>query len=97
VFNSEDFFRTGVPADWFSIRKLVEDDFRAISDSNGVALVRTLPAGSQSYSVTHTNYAMPIDRSGGDARRSRSITLSSGETGRVTVKMQKVGTEALTH
>jgi hypothetical protein len=67
MFNSEDFFRDGAPADWQAIHKLAEDDFRAISDQNGVALVRTLPAGSQSYSVTHTNYAMPISRAGGGA------------------------------
>jgi hypothetical protein len=97
IFNSEDFFRDGQPTDWFSFRKLAEKDFRAVSGSNGVALVRTLPAGSQSYSVTHTNYAMPITRAGGGAGRSASVDLSSGETGRVTVKMQKVGTETLTH
>ena len=97
LFNSEDFFRDGRPADWFSVQKLVEDDFRAISDSNGVALVRTLPAGGQSYRVSHTNYAMPISRTGGSAHRSASVNLSPGETGRVTVKMQKAGTEELTH
>jgi len=59
--------------------------------------VRTLPAGSQDYSVWHTNYAMPISRSGGGGGRSASVDLSSGETGRVVVKMQKLGVEELTH
>lgn len=97
TFNSEDFFRKGRPADWITIRKLAADDFGAITDSNGVALVRTLPAGSQGYSVTHTNYAMPISGSGGGAHRSASVDLSSGETCRVTVRMQKAGSDALTH
>jgi hypothetical protein len=97
LFNSEDFFRDGVPADWNAIRKVTEGDFRALSDENGVALVRNLPASHQSYFVSHTNYAMPISRAGGGARRSASVDLSSGETGRVTVKMQKMGTEELTH
>jgi hypothetical protein len=97
TYNSEDYFRTGVPTDWLTSRRLTEDDFRAVSDSNGVALVRTLPAGNQNYSVTHSNYAMPILRTGFDAGRSASVNLSSGETGRVTVKMQKTGTETLTH
>lgn len=97
TFNSEDFFRHGSPADWLAIRRLTEDDFRAISDSNGVALVRRLPAGMQDYSVSHSNYAMPIAGSGAGARRSANVNLSPGETGRVTVKMQKAGTEVLTH
>jgi hypothetical protein len=96
TFNSED-FRDGPPTDWRAIRKLAEDDFRAVSDQNGVALVRTLPAGNQSYSVTHTNDTMPISGSGARRQRSAIVNLSPGETGRVVVKMQKVGTEALTH
>jgi hypothetical protein len=97
TFSSEDFLRNGPPADWTTIRRLAEDDFRAVSDSNGVALVRTLPSGNQGYSVTHSNYAMPIAGSGANASRSASVSLSPGETGRVTVKMQKAGTETLTH
>jgi len=97
LFNSEDFFRDGAPADWSAIRKLTEDDFRTVSDSNGIAHVRNLPAGNQSYSVSHTNYAMPISRAGGGATRSASVDLSSGETNRVVVRMQKRGKEELTH
>jgi hypothetical protein len=97
TFNSEDFFRHESPADWLAIRKLTEDDFRAVSDSNGVARVRTLPAGMQDYSVSHSNYAMPIAGSGANARRSANVNLSPGETGSVTVKMQKAGTKVLTH
>ena len=82
---------------WLERRHWMENDFRAISDARGVALVRTLPAGRQSYSVTHTNYEMPVVRSGGSVGRSASVTLTSGETGRVTVRMQKRGTEELTH
>jgi hypothetical protein len=97
TFNSEDVFRNGRSVDWLETHRLAQDDFRAISASNGVALVRTLPAGNQSYRVSHTNYAMPISRAGGGPRRSADVNLSPGETGRVTVKMQKAGTEALTH
>jgi hypothetical protein len=97
LFNSEDFFRDGIPTDLGAIRKLTEGDFRTVSDSNGMALVRNLPAGSQSYRVSHTNYAMPISRVGGGAQRSASVDLSPGGTGRVTVILQKMGTEALTH
>jgi hypothetical protein len=97
LFNSEDFFRAGPPADGHTMRKLAKDDFRAMSDSHGVARVGTLPAGSQGYSVSHSNYAMPIMRWGGGGGRSASMNLSSGETGRVVVKMQKLGAEVLTH
>jgi hypothetical protein len=97
MFNSEDFFRNGPRPDWHAIRKLAQNDFQAVSGTNGVALVRTLPDGNQTYSVTHTNYAMPISGSGADRHRSASVNLLPGETGRVTVKMQKIGTEALTH
>jgi hypothetical protein len=97
TFSSEDFLRSGRSIDWMAIRRLTEGDFRAVSDSNGVALVRTLPAGNQNYSVTHSNYAMPIVGSGANAGRSASVNLSPGATGHVTVKMQKAGTETLTH
>jgi hypothetical protein len=80
-----------------SIRRLTEDVFRAVSDSNGVAMVRTLPAGMEGYSVNHSNFAMPIAGSGANAGRSASVNLFPGETSRVTVKMQKAGAQALTH
>ena len=40
---------------------------------------------------------MPISRSGSGGERWGSVDLSPGETGRVVVKMQKVGVEELTH
>jgi hypothetical protein len=98
LFNSEDFFRNGTPANWDAVGKMTEDSFRAISDAQGVALVRNLPAGTgQDYSVRHTNFAMPILRSGGNGGRSASVDLWPGETGRVVVRMKKLGTEVLTH
>jgi hypothetical protein len=97
IFNTEDFFRHGPGMNWLQRRHWMENDFRAISDARGLALVRTLPAGRQGYTVTHTNYEMPVVRSGGSAGRSASVTLAPGETGRVTVRMQKRGTEELTH
>src|SRR5262249_45612437 len=97
IFNTEDFFRHGSARHWLELQQLTENDFRAISDARGVALVRTLPAGRQGFSVTHTNFEMPVVRSGGSAGRSFNVTLAPGETGRVTVQMQKRGTEKLTH
>jgi hypothetical protein len=96
TYNSEDEFRITAPPAWKDIVNLTRECFQ-VSDANGVALVRTLPAGSQDYSVTHTNYAMPISGTGAFRYRSASVYLSPGETGRVTVRMQKLGTEELTH
>jgi hypothetical protein len=97
LYNSEDTFRGGEKPDWSALRKKVGDDYQAVSDQNGVALIRTLPASHLGFSVTHTNYEMPIVRGNGAAHRNESIQLTPGETGRAVIKMQKRGTEALTH
>jgi len=96
LFNSEDMLCNAHQPDREMVRERTNNDFRARSDDRGVALVE-LPAGSQSYSVSHTNYEMPIQRAFGSPQRSGSVQLSAGETTRVVVKMQKKGTEALTH
>lgn len=79
------------------IHGLTKDDFHATSRADGVALVHKLPAGNQDYSVSHTNYDMPINRTAGSASRSASVTLTAGTTNRVMVRMRKKGSEALTH
>jgi hypothetical protein len=95
VFNSEDFLRGHL--NWSVARKKAMDQFRATTSAAGIALVPNLPPGSQSYAVHHTNYDMPILRVGRSAARSASVNLTGGETGRVTVTMQKKGIDAVTH
>ena len=95
VLNKEDFFRGN--ATQSSIRIKAMEQFRATTDAQGIALVRNLPPGNQSYAVLHTNYDMPILRVGTSAERSASVSLTAGETGRVTVTMQKKGIDALAH
>jgi hypothetical protein len=98
LFDSEGFFRNGRPPDWEATREKTRKDFRSESNERGVALVRNLPAGNQSYHVSHTNYDMPINRTGGlPGSRSASVNLSPGATGKVIVTMQKRGMETLTH
>jgi len=96
VFNTEDFFR-GTPMTRAARLKDTKGDFRAVTDERGVALVRNLPPGQQSYAVAHTNFDMPIVRAGGSAHRSASVVLTGGETNQVTVTMRPKGAEALTH
>jgi len=95
LYNSENFLRGNM--NWNAAQKKAMAQYRATTDAQGIALVRNLPPGNQSYAVHHTNYDMPILRAGKSAERSASVNLTSSETGRVTVTMQKKGVDAVTH
>lgn len=97
LYNSEDYFRKSETPDSKGIREMTKDDFHATSGTNGVALVRNLPSGNQDYSLSHTSYDMPLNRTAGSASRSASVTLSAGTINRVVVRMRKKGSETLTH
>ena len=72
------------------------NDFEAITNKAGVAIVRNLPGLGQSFSVSHDEYEMPLVKSVGQVRRrDERVNLVSGETAKVTVKMQKKGTDVL--
>ena len=63
-------------------RSQTEKGDRAVSratDTQGIALVRNLPPGDQSYAVLHTNYDMSILRVGKSAQRSASVSLAEAK------------------
>ena len=94
AFKSEDVFALGGKVDFDKVVK--EKDFFATTDANGVAIVKNLPPTEQSFSVTHPDYEMPIQKLAYGERRQQAVNLSGGKTTSVTVKMQKKGTQLLT-
>jgi hypothetical protein len=97
LVNSEDSFRSGSRPDW---QKSWPGLFKGQSDKNGVAVVTNLPAYSanQSFAVEHENFEMPVTRDrSGDGHRYGIIYTGPGETNRVTVRMQKKGTQFIEH
>jgi hypothetical protein len=97
LYNSADFLRPN-PPDLRKMWELRTRDFEAVTGSNGVAVVRNLPANSDSFIVNHVDFELPVRKtSWGDATRARSVRLTPGETNRQTVTLQKRGTEFLQH
>lgn len=97
LHNTEDFYRTGLRPDWTRMWDSKERLFHAISDKQGIAVVRNLPAFRQSFNVSHPQYEMPINRTSGNNDRQAKVDLQPGETSKTTVTMQKLGTELLEH
>jgi hypothetical protein len=71
------------------------DDFAAITNDEGIAIVRNLPGYSANFEVTHLDYELPIKTDYGYGRREVRAELSVGQTTAVTVTMQKKGKEFL--
>lgn len=95
LLSSEDFIRNEN-----GLRELIaqsrRNDFKANTNKDGIAVVRNLPGFEQSFLVSHDDYEMPPVKGVGQVRRrAERILLVSGETAKVTVKMQKKGTDVL--
>jgi hypothetical protein len=72
--------------------------FTAISDVTGEALVMNLPKEVKEFSVTHSKFALRAIADGsGQKRRQASMTLSSGQTNRVTVQLEPVTRAPIGH
>ena len=83
---------------WQTFRATNEYPFAAISDQNGIALVRNLPGdGTKDFSITHTNFEMPVVQGPFGKGRSANADLVSGKTNAAVVRMKKRGTEEITH
>jgi hypothetical protein len=97
AWDSEQLYRTGTRPEWKSMFENRERLFMADTDAKGVALVRNIPAYTQSFAVAHTNFEMPVYYAYGAAHRETNVDLAAGETTRVTVKMQRKGMQYLEH
>ena len=93
TFNSEDVYRSEEDFDWRKLSKNWPPVFQAYSDKRGIATVSNLPAFNQYFTVTHTNFELPIEPRNNS--RYASAQLLPGQTNRVTVTMQKKGTRFL--
>jgi hypothetical protein len=96
-WDSEELYRTGKAPEWRDTFKKHQRLFTADTDAKGIALVRNIPAYTQSFLVTHTNFEMPVYYAYGSAHRETNVDLVSGETTRVKVRMQKKGMQYLEH
>lgn len=70
--------------------KSFTSDYRAVTDDQGVAVIRNLPGPKDRLYVVHERYEMIIDKKSEHSDgQSIPIDLASGRTTAVTVKMQK--------
>lgn len=100
LINSEEVFRSNSTPNWRNVWRDEPRWFRAITDENGFARVTNLPpySGRESFDVGHSNYELPVARTGtGIRHRYQETDLVSGETNRLTIRMQKKGTEFVEH
>lgn len=97
LYNSADFLRPNPP----DLKKLLEQRsrvvFEAVTDSNGVALLRNLPVETDAFMVSHADFELPVRMDSGEPTRARSVRLTPGETNHETVTLQKRGTEFIHH
>jgi len=98
-YNTADFMRNSDKGDglmkWWMNRP---PSFAATSDISGLALVMNLPKEVKEFSVTHSNFALPAIADGlGQKRRQASVTLSAGQTNRVTVQLEPMGRSQIGH
>jgi beta-lactamase regulating signal transducer with metallopeptidase domain len=63
--------------------------FEAVTDADGVAVVKNLPPREESFGIGHDNFEAPIDGN----RRDVYVDLSAGGPHEVTVTMQPKGTQ----
>ncbi len=99
LYDTADLLKSPKRPDWSSVGDR-KNRFSAVSDSHGIALVRDLPehAGNDSFMVTHPAFEMPVHRDpGGEAYRYGRASVSAGQTNRVTVRLQKRGTQFVEH
>ncbi len=84
--------------DWREMKRNPLATYAAMSDSNGVAIVRNLPAFHQPFYVGHTNYEMRITQdASGDSQRIQSVNLTPGQTTKAWVTLQRKGTQFIEH
>ena len=64
-------------------------DFGGTSDATGVAVLPNLPSDVTSFSLVHTQYALPVvTEPGGEKHRTGKVTLTPGRTNRVSVYVE---------
>lgn len=84
----------------FGVRSPDVNRYSANTDTDGVAVIHTLPGGdddiprSESILLSHDDYDHPIDGIGG-LRRETSVALRRGEMTEVTIRMEKKGTTSI--
>jgi hypothetical protein len=98
-YNTADFIRDAGKRDgmtrWWMNRPPA---FTATSDDTGVALLMNLPKEVKEFSVTHSNFALPARDNGyGRKERQASVSLSSGQTNRVSVQLERAGKTPIGH
>jgi protocatechuate 3,4-dioxygenase beta subunit len=93
----EDFLLTGGKFDREKAKLSFEqNDFQAITDEHGVAVIYNLPGSKQNFNVISKEYELPARTLYGSVRRRvADANLVAGETTMLTVVMQKKGTEFL--
>jgi len=91
--SSEYVLRSTEDFNWRTFRKDNPQRYEAWTDEHGVATVSNLPAFKQWFSVSHTNYELPIEPV--NDSRAASAVLNPGETTRATVTLRKKGAEFL--
>ena len=96
LYNSADLLRPN-PPDRKTFWENHNTDFDSVADSNGIAVVKNLPIGTDEFVVQHAEYELPVRKDSGEATRARSMRLIPGETNRQTVTLQKRGTDFLHH
>jgi hypothetical protein len=75
---------------WRHISRSIRD-FRATTDSNGLAQINEIPSGAEGFSVSHNDYVLPINKD----RRTDQITIIAARTNYATAKLQHKGKDLL--
>jgi len=88
-YRQEELLRTGDSPDWYKIFvRCGIEDFAARTGTNGVAVVRNLPAFRQPFSVTCRGYRMPQNPLMA-SQTSSAVDLETGKTAKVIVRMRR--------
>jgi hypothetical protein len=73
-------------------------EFEGTSDRSGIAVLPGLPSDVTSFSLVHTQYALPIVKgTGGEQHRMGQVSLSQGRTNRITVRVEAADRSIIRH
>lgn len=73
-------------------------DFEGITDSNGVAVLASVPATTSEFTVQHPQFDLPaVAAPMGDKRREATLNLIAGQTNHVTVRLEPHGKAPIRH
>jgi hypothetical protein len=73
-------------------------DLETHTDSNGMAILANVPATETGFGVEHAEFELPaVDDGGGQKSRAGWMKLTTGQTNRMSIRLERKGTMEIAH